>query len=242
MEGFKELPALGRDLSPGLMLIGAVTLIPLIVTCIFQEWVVIPWMLIPAAILCTTGILFHFCLPKTDKSPRAGLSIAATALLWVFVSLIGALPFLFTGLSYVDAIFESMSALTGTGFSVVPDIESWPHTLLFWRTFMQWLGGLGIIAFTLTVASRLGLVARGLYRSEGRSEAFMPSVIATALNMWKIYSILTVIAVILILLTGVGLWDAVNLALCGISTGGMCIYADGLAHFGQLRVALCQKV
>lgn len=96
---------------------------------------------------------------------------------------------------------------------------------------MQWIGGLGIIAFTLTVASRSGLVARGLYRSEGRSEAFMPSVIATAFQMWKIYVVLTIISLLAIMATGLDLWDAVNVAFCAISTGGMSIYADGISHF-----------
>ncbi|HJJ28428.1 MAG TPA: TrkH family potassium uptake protein [Methanocorpusculum sp.] len=233
MEFFRELAALGRDLGPGLALIGAVSLIPLIVTVIYQEWGMVFWMLIPALILGGTGLLLRFVVPKTDKRPRAGLSIAATAFLWVVVALICGIPFLSTGISYADAIFESMSALTCTGFSVVPDFESWPHTLLFLRSFMQWLGGIGIVAFTLVVASRSGLVARGLYRSEGRTESFMPSVIATAFQMWKIYAILTGISLILIMLTGVSLWEGVNLALCAISTGGMSIYADGVAHFAN---------
>jgi Trk-type K+ transport systems, membrane components len=173
------------------------------------------------------------CYSENRKSPRAGLSIAATALLWVLVALVCAVPFLSTGITFADAIFEAMSALTCTGITVVPDIESWPHTLLFMRSFLQWLGGIGIVAFTLVIASRSGLVARGLYRSEGRTESFMPSVIATAFHMWKIYGVLTIISLGLIMLTGVSLWEGVNLALCAISTGGMSIYADGIMHFGN---------
>lgn len=238
MKYFGELATLGRDLGPGLMLIGAVSLIPLIVTGIYQEWNLVFWMLIPAVIFFGTGAILRFCLPKTDRRPRTGLSVAATALLWVVVSLVGALPFLYTGISYLDAAFESMSTLSSTGFSVIPDIESWPKTLLFWRTFMLWLGGLGIVVFTLTIASHSGLVARGLYQSEGRADAFMPSAIATAFQMLKIYIVLTGIAIIFILFTGVGLWDAVNLALSTISTGGMSIYADGLAHYDSFGLEM----
>ncbi|MDO5846245.1 MAG: TrkH family potassium uptake protein, partial [Methanocorpusculum sp.] len=197
----------------------------------------LPWMSLATVSLCGLGLTLRF-LPKTAKKPRTSTSIAATALIWVVVGLCGALPFLYTGLSFIDAAFESMSAWTGTGFTIAPDIESWPKTMQFWRSFMQWIGGLGIIAFTLTVATRGGLISRGLYRSEGRSEAFMPSVIATAFQMWKIYVVLTVIAVLAIMLTGIGLWDAVNLALCGIATGGMTLYAAGISHFNNLALEM----
>lgn len=237
VELVKELPAIGRDLGPGLIMIGLASIIPIIVGCIFEEWEELPWMAAATVSLCGIGLLLRF-LPKTKKIPRTSTSIAATALVWVIVGICGSFPFLFTGMPFLDAAFESMSAWTGTGFSIVPDIESWPKTLLFWRSFMQWIGGLGIIAFTLTVATRSGLVTRGLYTSESGSQAFMPSVIATAFHMWKIYAILTVIAIIAILLTGVGIWDAVNLGLCGIATGGMSIYAEGIAHFDNFALEM----
>lgn len=237
MELLKELPALGRDLGPGLILIGLTSIVSILVGCIFGEWEALPWMALATVSLCGIGLTLRF-LPKTAKKPRTSTSIAATALVWVVVGLCGALPFLYTGMPFIDAAFESMSAWTGTGFTITQDIEAWPKTMQFWRSFMQWIGGLGIIAFTLTVATRGGLISRGLYRSEGRSEAFMPSVIATAFQMWKIYVVLTVIAVIAIMLTGINLWDAVNLALCAISTGGMTIYSAGLAHFNNLALEM----
>ncbi|HJJ48763.1 MAG TPA: TrkH family potassium uptake protein [Methanocorpusculum sp.] len=233
MEFHRELAALGRELGPGLALIGAVLLVPLIVAVIYQEWNEFFWMGIPALILGGAGLLLRFGVPKTDRTPRAGLSIAATAFLWVVVALVCAVPFLSAGISYADAMFESMSCLSSTGFTVIAEPESMPHTLLFLRSFMQWLGGIGIVAFTLVIASKSGLIARGLYRSEGRTEAFMPSVIATAFQMWKIYAVLTVISLVLIMLTGVGLWDGVNLALCAVSTGGISLYADGIMHFAN---------
>ncbi|MDO5844368.1 MAG: TrkH family potassium uptake protein [Methanocorpusculum sp.] len=235
---FNELPALGREISPSLLLIGAASLIPMIIGCIYQEWTVIPWMALATISLCGVGLILKFLPGKKGVKPRVGLSIAGTALIWVVVGIFGSFPFLYTGMPFIDCAFESMSAWTGTGFSIAPNIEEWPNTLLFWRSFMQWIGGLGIIAFALTVASRSGLIKRGLYRSEGRSEAFMPSVIATAFQMWKIYFVLTAIAIIAILLTGVGLWDAINLALCAIATGGMTIYSDGIAHFGNFALEM----
>lgn len=227
---FHELATVGRDLGAVFLLMGIAALLPFGVGAYYQEWDALLSMGEATLLSFVLGAALRL-LPKGDKPARNSLSIAATALIWVFVSSIGCLPFLFTGMALFDAAFESMSAWTGTGFTLAANIEEWPKTMLFWRSFMQWIGGLGIIAFTLTIASRSGLVTRGLYRSEGRSEAFMPSVIATAFQMWKIYVVLTIVSVLVIMATGLDLWDAANVAFCAISTGGMSIYADGISHF-----------
>ncbi|ABN06348.1 cation transporter [Methanocorpusculum labreanum Z] len=233
----RELPAIGRDIGSVLLLIGTATLVPIIVGCFFQEWYALPWMASSTFAMLGLGGLLHL-LPKNTKPPRASLSISATAVIWALVGFLGCFPFIFAGMPLIDAAFESMSAWTGTGFSIATNIESWPKTILLWRSLMQWIGGLGIVAFTLTVASRSGLVTQNLYRSEGGSESFMPSVIATAFQMWKIYLILTLIAIIAILLTGLSLWDAVNVAFCAIATGGMTIYAAGITHFNNFALEM----
>jgi len=238
MELIRELPALGRNLGPGLIAIGVASITAIIVGIIFQEWEVIKWMLLVPLILCSVGAILRFLPKKGRKEPRSGSSIAATAVIWMFVGLCGALPFLYIEPSYLNSAFESISAWTGTGFTVTKNIESWPKTLLFWRSFMQWIGGLGIIALALTIGKRSGLLKRGLYRSEGRTESFMPSVLATAFQMWKIYAILTVVAFVAILLTGVSAWDSINLSLCAISTGGLSIYAEGIAHFDNFALEM----
>ncbi|MDU9375813.1 Trk system potassium uptake protein TrkG [Methanocorpusculaceae archaeon Sp1] len=233
----RELASVGRDLGAVFLLVGIATILPIIVGIYYQEWHVLPVMLVPTLLFFALAIFLRF-LPKGDKPARNSLSIAATALVWVFVSSIGCIPFMITGMTFLDASFESMSAWTGTGFTFALNIEEWPRTLLFWRSFMQWIGGLGIIAFTLTVASRSGLITRGLYRSEGHSEAFMPSVIATAFQMWKIYFVLTIASILAIMATGLDLWDAVNVGFSAISTGGMSIYAAGISHFDNLGLEL----
>ncbi|HJJ41959.1 MAG TPA: TrkH family potassium uptake protein, partial [Methanocorpusculum sp.] len=238
MEYFKELPAIGRDMGQVLMLVGLTSLLPIAVGLIYQEWDAIPWMAISTAALCGTGFILRFFIPKTDFRPRTSLSVAYTALVWLIVGVFGCFPFLYTGAPLLDCAFESMSAWTGTGFSILPNLDEIPKTLLFWRSLMQWIGALGIVAFTLTIASRSGLVTRNLYRSEGRTESFMPSVIATVFQTWKIYLVLTGISFILILLTGVGVWDSINLALCGIATGGMTIHSAGIPYYNNFALEL----
>ncbi|MEA5036922.1 Trk system potassium uptake protein TrkH [bioreactor metagenome] len=233
----RELPAIGRDIGSVLLLVGAATLLPIIVGSLYQEWYALPWMASSTVAMLGLGGLLHL-LPKNTKSPRASLSISATAVIWALVGFLGCFPFIFAGMPFIDAAFESMSAWTGTGFTITTNLEDWPKTILLWRSLMQWIGGLGIVAFMLTVASRSGLVTQNLYRSEGGSESFMPSVIATAFQMWKIYLILTLIAILAILLTGLSLWDAVNVAFCAIATGGMSIYASGITHFDNLALEM----
>jgi len=170
MELIKELPALGRNLGPGIFFIGLASITAIIVGCIYQEWEAIRWMLLVPLILCSLGAIFWLLPKKRMKDPRNGSSIAATAVVWMLVGLCGALPFLYIEPNFINSAFESVSAWTGTGFSVTANIESWPKTLLFWRSFMQWIGGLGFIALALTIGKRSGLLRRGLYRSEGRTE------------------------------------------------------------------------
>ncbi|MDO5847023.1 MAG: TrkH family potassium uptake protein [Methanocorpusculum sp.] len=236
MELIKQLPALGRDLGIGLIFIGLISLAAVAVSCIYQEWNAIIPILTATVPLCVAGIVLRL-LPQNGVKPSPKTAIAVTALLWGFVALCGALPFLFADISFTDAVFESMSAWTSTGFSVAGNIEQWPHTLLFWRSLMQWIGALGIVVFALTVASGAGFY-RGLYRTEGRQDTFLPSATATALHMMRIYLILTAIAIVAILCTGVGIWDSVNLAFCSISTGGMTMYTDGIAHYQNLALEI----
>ena len=149
----RELPAIGRDIGSVLLLIGAASLLPIIVGCFYQEWYALPWMGTSTLALIGLGGLLRL-LPKGSKSPRASLSISATAVIWALVGFLGCFPFIFAGMPFIDAAFESMSAWTGTGFTLAVNIEVWPKTILLWRSLMQWIGGLGIVAFTLTVASR----------------------------------------------------------------------------------------
>lgn len=236
MELIKQLPALGKELGMGLIFIGLISLTAVAVSCIYQEWDTIIPILTATVSLCAAGLALRL-LPQNGVKPTPKTAVAVTALLWGFVALCGALPFLFADISFTDAVFESMSAWTSTGFSVVEKIEQWPHALLFWRSLMQWIGALGIVVFALTVASGAGF-SRGLYRSERKQDAFLPSATATALHMLRIYAILTVIAVVAILLTGVGVWDSINLAFCTISTGGMTLYTDGIAHYQNIALEI----
>lgn len=236
MELLRQFPALARTLSYGLIFIGLISLAAIAVACIYAEWDTIIPMLSVTGSLCAAGVILRF-IPQNGVKPTPALFVAMTVILWGFVALCGSFPFLFAGLSFIDAAFESMSAWTGTGFSVVAGIEAWPHAILFWRSLMEWVGCLGIIVFALSVTANAG-ISRSLFRTEGRVDTFLPSVKDTAHQMLKIYLILTLIAIAAIFCTGVGIWDAVNLAFCGVSTGGMALYSDGIAHYNNIGLEI----
>ncbi|WP_328590941.1 TrkH family potassium uptake protein [Methanofollis fontis] len=210
---------------------GFVTLLPLGVAAYFEEWdMLVPMGLVPLIFVLLGSALLT--IPRPPREARLSVAFTAVALIWFTAAVIGSVPFI-VGLHMpvTDSIFEAMSGWTDTGLTLLPDVDATPKTLLFWRSFMQWLGGLGIVAFTVALVSRSGLTQRGLYRSEGRSEAFMPSVVGTGIAMWRIYGIITLLSIGLILLSGVPVWDAVNLALTAIATGGFTVHSEGIPYY-----------
>ncbi len=173
-------------------------------------------------------------IPKAEGDACLSVALSAVALVWLAAALIGALPYTFgLGLSYTDSVFEAMSGWTGTGLSLLPSVDTTPRTILFWRSLTQWMGGLGIVAFTIALSGRSGLTRFRLYRSEGRSETFMPSVVATGFEMWRIYLVLTALGIGLVLLSGIPLWDAANIVMTAISTGGFAVHAAGILYYGS---------
>ncbi len=142
---------------------GGITLLPLLVTLIFHEWeVFLPMALVPAVFSILGALAGR--IPKTTEIPRLSVAIIAVALTWIAVSLVGAIPFyLSLHMNPTDCIFETMSAWTGTGFSVMTNLDTTSKTILFWRTFMQWIGGIGVISFGIAMISRSGLALSRLY-------------------------------------------------------------------------------
>jgi trk system potassium uptake protein TrkH len=231
MHRIDQLLIVAHDIGTIFLTLSIATCLPLVVSVIFGEWhLLIRMATVPFTLQILGRIFTH--RPRRDGEESTFTAFGAIAVIWLICALIGAFPFtLATGMPYIDAVFESMSGWTSTGLSLVPSVDALPHTLLFWRTYMQWLGGLGIVAFTIALAHRSDLTRFRLYRFEGRSEALMPSVVATGLQMWKIYIALTVLATGLLLISGISVWDAVNIAMTAISTGGFSIHTEGITFY-----------
>lgn len=162
-------------------------------------------------------------------------------LLWMVFSLFGALPFLISGYipDFTNAYFESMSGFSTTGATVIDDIDALPHGLLFWRTMTQWIGGLGIVFFTIAVLPSLvgGSVRVFSAEATGPIKAKMhPKLSTTAKWIWTIYTLLTAGCVVVFFLLGMGWFDALNYGMTITATGGFAPHNDSTMFFGSRAI------
>ncbi len=241
MDRLHQYLTLTTDIGTILRYISAGTCIPLAVAIIFREFdMLIPMASVPVVLFCIGTILLR--LPATDREPRLSMSLFSVAAIWLICALVGALPFVFgADMPYIDGFFEAMSGWTDTGMTMAPDVDALPQTLIFWRTLMEWFGGIGIVAFTVALLNRSSVSRLRLYsseRQEGRSDAFMPSVVEQGAQMWLIYLFLTLAGVLLIFCSGVTLWDAINIAMTAISTGGFSIHSGGIPSYDNRLLEL----
>lgn len=182
------------------------------------------------------GGLLLFALGRDGEVYRRdGVLIVAGG--WILASLVGALPYLLTGTlaSPVDALFESASGFTTTGATVLTDVAGAGRGLLFWRSFTQWLGGMGIIVLFVALLPELGPGARFLYKLEvpgPTAEALRPRIRDTAMVLWRIYLLLTAAETALLMLSGLDLYDALTHTFSTLSTGGFSPRNESVAAFG----------
>lgn len=193
---------------------------------------------VTAGITLLSGIVFTWCGRKAEKglSRRDGYIIVSLA--WVLFSLFGMLPFRLSGYvpSVTDAFFETMSGFTTTGATILDDIESLPHGLLFWRSLTQWIGGLGIVFFTIAVLPIFGMNGVQLFAAEAtgvKHDKVHPRIGVTAKWIWTIYLGLTIAETALLMAGGMGLFDGVCHAMTTTATGGYSTKQASIAYFNS---------
>jgi trk system potassium uptake protein len=234
MRRLAHLSTIIADLGDIFVFVAPVTCVPLAVALIFAEWNMLLLMAAVPVIFFFLGVVLR-SIPRSERKVRLSTALCSVALFWFFCAMISGVPFMLgLQMNFTDALFEGMAGWTGTAFTMIPSVDSAPRTLLFWRSFMQWISGLGIIAFAITTASSTGLFPSKIFRNEGRDEALLPSVIATGRSLWKIYGFLTFMAIGLILFSGLTLWESVNLALAAVSSGGFCIHQQGVLYYNNV--------
>ena len=204
--------------------IGVLCLIPIIVDLLYLEFNVMGY-LIPALISICLGVVcikvFH---EYSDKKMRLKHGMIISSLSWLWACIIcGLVLHSITGIGMEDSLFESMSALTGSGITIYQDVEILPQSILFFRALQQWVGGLGVVVMIIAVMTKPGSVSAKLYQSEAREERIKPSTKATLKKTIKIYLIYTIAGIILYLLAGMPIFDSVCNTFSIISTGGMSI-------------------
>lgn len=191
-----------------------------------------------AAITAGAGVLASLSGKDAEKklSRRDGYVVVSFA--WIFFSLFGMLPFYISGYipSITDAFFETMSGFTTTGASILDNIESLPHGLLFWRSMTQWIGGLGIVFFTIAVLPIFGVGGVQLFAAEATGpthDKVHPRIGITAKWIWSIYLGLTLTEVVLLFAGGMDFFDSVCHSLTTTATGGYSTKQDSIAAFNS---------
>ncbi len=215
--------------------------------------------LIPAlhAIYSSSNTLYNFLIPfmitiisgtallilsknvKQEMNHRTGFAVVSAS--WILVSFLGALPYYYSAIfpTFTDCFFESISGFSGTGASVLTDIEAQDKSLLLWRSMTQWLGGLGIVVFFIAILPILGAGGVQLFRAEAtgpNKDKITPRLKDTARTLWKLYVGLTIFLSFLLYFLGMNLFDAINHAMTTISTGGFSTRNTGINYFESSQI------
>lgn len=161
--------------------------------------------------------------------------IAITGLGWLLATFLGMLPYCLGGyLNYFDGLFESISGFTGTGATVIPDLEVLPQSLLFWRSLTHWLGGLGIVVIFIALLPEAGQSTVYMYNAESTGptrERVLPRLHDMTQVLFRMYMAFTAAAFVIFLLCGMDFLGALNHALSTVSAGGFSTYNASAAHF-----------
>ena len=182
------------------------------------------------------GIVFKYLGRNSDNSLGRREAYLLVTLTWIIFSLFGSFPFIISGYitNFTDAYFETISGFTTTGCSILDDVESLPHGILFWRTMTQWIGGLGIVFFTIAIIPSLvgGNVKVFSAEATGPIRAKMhPRLSTTAKWIWSIYLFLTVACCICYYQAGMDLFDSFNYAMTTSATGGFSTHNASTGYF-----------
>lgn len=248
------------DLGRMLRALSVMMFVSLSVPLLWGEYYTIPALFLAGLITLGIGTLLSRQDNGDGEKPGKlhGMIIAAAG--WFLVALFGALPFLFTAWTIhldpgllgqsesaasptieafrdpLNSVFESMSGFTGTGLTMTDHENELPHTLQWWRSFTQWIGGVGVIVLTTAILSRPGSGSLTLYESEARQQKIHPSIVTTVRTIWWIFVLFTFVSIALLWLVGMPLWDAINHGMTALATGGYSVTDNSIATYGSVLI------
>jgi len=241
-----------RDLGLLLPVVGIMAIVSLIVPLVFGESFAFLPLAITAGISLLLGAALYFPFRNAGEAQlKHGMIIAAFG--WLLVALLGSLPFVLTAV-FIDpaqasetllyfkdpasAFFESISGYTGTGLTMAARADLLPKTLQWWRSFTEWIGGMGVIVLMLSILAgpRPGAARYSLYYAEARGEKIHPSITSTLRTMWWIFLLYTFVSVVALWGAGMPMWESINHAMTGISTGGFSVTDNSIASYNSVAI------
>jgi trk system potassium uptake protein TrkH len=265
----QDLAIIARDIGSLLLIQALVMTVSLGVAVLFREWYAALAFLVSGGITAGIGGLTRLrFLDAPDPLMKHGMVIAAAG--WFFTAVFGSLPFLLTAhftppsvaaatasaagfesssLRYfrhpLHALFESMSGWTGSGLTMAVHEPTLPRAIQWWRSVIQWVGGVGVIVLTVAILSRPGSGSYTLYKSETRERRIHPSIVSTVRTVWKIFVAYTIVSVLALFVAirlsayGSGLtlfeagWQALNHAMTGLATGGFSVTDNSIGTYNS---------
>ena len=236
-----KLKPLLNVLGALLSLIGITMLIPIFISFYLNEYDLFGF--VYSSMICITIGFLLWALTRNNKSLSNKIGFAVVTFSWVLAAIAGALPFYLSGAipNFTDAFFESMSGVTTTGSTIIGNIEtlpnlnngieSLPHGLLFWRSFIQWIGGMGIVVFYIAILPILGSGGIQLFKLEVPgpvADKIKPRLRETAKMLWMIYVGITLANIIALTVAGMPIFDSVCHAFTTMPTGGFSTFNDSI--------------
>ncbi|MBQ1966864.1 MAG: TrkH family potassium uptake protein [Clostridia bacterium] len=213
-------------------------LLPLVTSLIYGESTSVTAFLISIAVALAIGFGMTLLAHPGSKVIYAKEGFVTVALSWVFLSLIGCLPFVISGEipNFIDAFFETVSGFTTTGASILTDVEAMGKGMLFWRSFTHWVGGMGVLVFVMAIIPSFSERSIHLLRAEVPGPVvgkLVPKIKQTARILYIIYVVITLVEVILLLLGGMPVFDSLVHAFGTAGTGGFGIKADSIGSYNS---------
>jgi trk system potassium uptake protein len=226
------------------IILGIFMLIPIITQLLYNE---IDSSFFGASIVTIIfGTLFFLSNLDHDKKLNLQQAFLLTALSWLSIAIFGSLPFVFSNInfSFTNAFFESMSGITTTGSTIIPNLESMPKGILLWRAILQWLGGIGIIVMAITLMPIMNVGGMQLFKisNNDSSEKILPKSKEIALRLIYIYLGLTTLCAISYKTLGMNIFDSLTHSMTTIATGGFSNYNKSIGFFNSISIEISAMI
>ena len=233
-----RLNYLANALGLILKYIGFVILIPILIAIIYKDYVSIIPFLSAGIISITVGHFLRKIVKNAYKIEnlndiKKSEALFVVAMAWVIFGIVAGLPYLFYGLNPVDSIFEAVSGITTTGATIITHFN-YPKAFFFWRSFTQWLGGLGIIVLFIAILPQFAVAGRQMFFAEApgpTEDKITPRIRNTASALWKIYVIITLLNIFFLHLAGMPMFDSLCNALSTMAAGGFSPNPESIAGY-----------
>jgi len=224
-----------------LLMLFSVTMLPPVITAWIASEATIWIFLIAFLITACSGAIVWLPVRSYHKELRLRDGFVVVVMFWLVLGLFGAFPFAIgSHLSYIDAIFESISGLTTTGATVITNIDGLPASVLYYRQQLQWLGGMGIIVLAVAILPMLGVGGMQLYRAETpgpmKDNKLTPRITETAKTLWYIYVGLTVACAVAYWVAGMSVFDALAHSFSTVAIGGFSTHDESIGYFDNAFV------